>query len=202
MGKNTACSSETVLKLNQLKHLRGKITYQNVLQSLGDSAFGLVLLFFSLPSALPLASIPSVSVIFSIPILLFSAQMIVGRKTLWLPPSLARRTISHQVLMKISQKSIPYLMKINHLLKPRWLFMTGRVMEIINGMVIFCLATLLMLPIPFSNFFFAGLLILFSLGVIEKDGVLITLAYAGSIIYISFIYLLVVASVKHILTFI
>lgn len=202
MRKNTSCSSATVLKLNQLKHLRGKITYQNVLQSLGDSAFGLVLLFFSLPSALPLASIPSISVIFSIPILLFSGQMILGRKTLWLPSILAKRAVSRQALTKISQKATPYLIKINHLLKPRWLFMTSRVMEIINGIVIFCLALLLMFPIPFSNFFFAGLLILFSLGIIEKDGILIALAYVASIVYVSFIYLLVVAAIQHILALI
>ncbi len=199
MTKRTLCSSVTILKLDQLKHFQGKVTYQDVLQSLGDSAFGLVLLFFSLPSALPLASIPSISVIFSIPILLFSVQMILGRKTLWLPLILAKRTISQQALMKVSRTSLPYLVKINHLLKPRWRFMTSRIMEIVNGMVIFCLALLLMLPIPFSNFFFAGLLILFSLGIIENDGVVIFVAYLGTVVYLSFIYLIVVAVIKHLL---
>jgi hypothetical protein len=70
-------------------------------------------------------------------------------------------------------------------------------MEIINGSIIFCLAILLMLPIPFSNFIFAGLLIIFSLGLIEKDGLFLAIGYIGATLYISFIYVFIVAIIKH-----
>ena len=75
--------------------------------------------------------------------------------------------------------------------------MTSRFMEIINGLVIFCLALLLMLPIPFSNFIFAALLIIFSLGLIENDGLFLVMGYIGTIFYISFIYIFIVAVIKH-----
>jgi hypothetical protein len=70
-------------------------------------------------------------------------------------------------------------------------------MEIINGSIIFCLAILLMLPIPLSNFIFAGLLIIFSLGLIEKDGLFLAVGYIGAILYVSFIYVFIVAIIKH-----
>lgn len=94
-----------------------------------------------------------------------------------------RTYYSPKSISKIIHTTVPYLIKIEYFLKPRWSFMTCRFMEIINGTIIFCLAILLMLPIPFSNFIFAALLITFSLGLIEKDGLFIILAYVGVFLY-------------------
>ncbi|HFD2276232.1 TPA: exopolysaccharide biosynthesis protein, partial [Legionella pneumophila] len=72
-----------------------------------------------------------------------------------------------------------------------------RFMEIINGIVIFFLALLLMLPIPFSNFIFATILIIISLGLIEKDGLFLIIGYLGVMIYANFVYLFVLTAMKH-----
>jgi hypothetical protein len=197
MKKNAERSSDTLLKLANYKNLTDELTYQNILQALGERAFGIVLLFFALPSALPFSSIPGVAVIFSVPILLFSFQMIFSRKTLWLPKIIANRTIHQETIAKVIHAAIPYLIKMEYFLKPRWAFMNCRFMEIINGSVIFCLAILLMLPIPLSNFIFAGLIIIFSLGLIEKDGIFILLGYAGAILYVSFIYSFIIIAIKY-----
>lgn len=173
MNKNTTRSSDALLTIVNHNDLKGELTFQRILQALGERAFGVVLLFFALPSALPFSTIPGVSVIFSVPILLFSCQMVFARKTLWLPKTIAEHTIHQKNISKIIHATVPYLIKIEYFLKPRWSFMTCRLMEIINGTIIFCLAILLMLPIPFSNFIFAALLITFSLGLIEKDGLFI-----------------------------
>ncbi|WP_115704972.1 exopolysaccharide biosynthesis protein [Legionella sainthelensi] len=197
MNKNTTRSSAALLTLVNHDDLKGELTFQRILQALGERAFGIVLLFFALPSALPFSTIPGVSVIFSVPILLFACQMVFARKTLWLPKTIAEHTIHQKSISKIIHATVPYLIKIEYFLKPRWSFMTCRFMEIINGTIIFCLAILLMLPIPFSNFIFAALLITFSLGLIEKDGLFIILAYVGVFFYISFIYVFIVAIIKH-----
>ena len=76
--------------------------------------------------------------------------------------------------------------------------MTCGVMEIISGIVILCLAVLLMLPIPFSNFIFGMMLIVFSLGVAEKDGVLIFVGHLCFILYITFISLFLITYIHYI----
>lgn len=79
--------------------------------------------------------------------------------------------------------------------------MTSGVMEIINGIVIFCFAFLLLLLISFSNFIFGILIIPFSLGLVERDGVLIIVGYIEAIIYINFVYLLIATTIKTFFVF-
>ncbi|WP_454782111.1 exopolysaccharide biosynthesis protein [Legionella sp. WA2022007384] len=197
MNTTTTHSSDILLEIANHKDLQGELTYQEILQILGERAFGIVLLFFALPSALPFSTVPGVSLVFSVPIALFACQMVFARKTLWLPQIIAKRTIHQKTISKVIRVTVPYLTKIEHFLKPRWEFMTSRIMEIINGILIFCLAILLMLPIPLSNFIFAALLIIFSLGLIERDGLLIVVGYIGIIFYFSFIYFFIETVTKH-----
>ncbi|ACJ20335.1 exopolysaccharide biosynthesis protein [Coxiella burnetii] len=193
---NHARRSSDILKEIAQHKPDGKITYHDILQKLGYRAFGLVLLFFALPSALPFSAIPGVSFIFSIPIAIFAFQMIIAQKALWLPKFIGERTIPYEKVSKIIHKVSPFLIKIEHLLKPRLYFMTKGFMKIMSGVVLFCLAIFLTLPIPFSNFLFALLIIVISLGLIEKDGLFIILGYIGTAFYISFMYVFIFGAIK------
>ncbi|WP_143549544.1 exopolysaccharide biosynthesis protein, partial [Rickettsiella grylli] len=92
--------------------------------------------------------------------------------------------------------TVPYLVKLERFLKPRWLVMTSRKMETINGIIIFGLALLLILPIPFSNFIFALLIVIFSLGLIEKDGICIIGAYLLTVFYLLFICTFILSALR------
>ncbi len=197
MKQNIKRSSDTLLEIANNKDLNGELTFQRILDTLGERAFGIVLLFFALPSALPFSAVPGVSVIFSVPIILFACQMIFARKTLWIPKVLAHRTIHQETIAKVVQSTVPYLIKIEYFLKPRLSFMNCRFMEIMNGTLILCLALLLMLPIPLSNFILSSLLIIFSLGLIEKDGLFILAVYVGAITYVSFIYMFIKQAIHY-----
>lgn len=194
--KSTKRSSDILLAIAHDKKLDGDLSFHRILQLLQDRAFGLAILFFALPSALPLSSIPGVSFIFGIPILALAIQMILMRKTLWLPKRIEKNTIHHKTIVKIVRSSVRYLKKIEFFLKPRLLFMTSKYMEILNGILLLTMAILLMLPIPLSNFILASLIIIFSLGLMEKDGAFIIATYVSAIIYIGFIYT-VIASALH-----
>ena len=137
--------SEILRDIANDKKLEGNLTFQRILKILGKRSFGLALLLFALPSALPLSAIPGISFIFSLPILLFAIQMVVLRESLWLPQAVAKHTINHHTLCKIIFTSAPYLKKLEKLLKPRLLIMTSRVMLMINGAVLAFLSCLLML---------------------------------------------------------
>lgn len=195
MNKSQYRSSEKLLEIVHAKALEENICFEEIIKLLGTRAFGIALLFFSLPSALPFSAIPGVSFIFSIPIFFFAIQMMLGRHTLWLPPIIAKKTIPHKSVVKFIDKTVPYLRKAEYFLKPRWLFMTNRPMEVINGLMLLLLSILLMLPIPFSNFIFAILLVIFSLGLIEKDGAFIVLGYLASTLYLSLFSWLIKAAI-------
>lgn len=189
-------SSEILMEIAENKSLKFNLTYQYILGALGERAFGLAILFFSLPAALPFSSLPGISVVFSLPIVIFALEIIFGRKFLWLPKGVANKTIPHAKVSRIIMTVLPYIVKLEGLSKPRWAFMVCRSMEIMNGIIILCLAFLLMLPIPFSNFIFATLLIVFSLGIAEKDGVLIFIGYLCFIACIFFIYVLTISAIE------
>jgi len=197
MKKPGQRSSQKLLEIMHSNAMTKDICFDEIIKLLGTRAFGIALLFFSLPSALPFSAIPGVAFVFSVPIFFFAVQMILGRNTLWLPKRIATKTVSYQSVAKIIQKTVPYLKKAEYFLKPRWAFMTSRPMEIVNGLVILFLAIFLVLPIPFSNYIFAILLVTFSLGLIEKDGIVILLGYIASLLYVSLISWFITAAVHN-----
>jgi len=197
MKKTYKHSSEILMDVAQNKtFVNNDLTFRCLFQLFGNRAFGMGLLFFALPSALPLSTIPGVAFAFSLPIIMFSFQIIADKQTLWLPKIIADRTIEHEKIVKIIDTTMPYLIKIERFLKPRLPLMTSRIMNIISGITIFCLALLLILPIPLSNFIFAILIVIFSLGLIEKDGIFILIGYIATFSYLIFIYTFILSAIK------
>ncbi len=184
------------MEIMKNKNLKKGLTYRYIFQALGDRAFWVAILFFALPSLLPFSAVPGVAVVFALPIVIFALGMVAGRQSLWLPKSVGNKTISHAKISRMISVVLPYIIKVERLSKSRWPLMACRITEIINGITILCLAFLLMLPIPFSNFIFGGLLAIFSIGIIEKDGLLIFIGYLFFIAYIFFIYVVALKAIE------
>jgi hypothetical protein len=189
-------SSEILIEIMRDEKLAGELTFTRILQLLGDRAFGLAIIFFALPSALPISVIPGISFVFGLPIFMLSLQMILMRKSLWLPKRVGMITINHKTIVKIISSSKRYLEKLEQFLKPRLSFMTSRYMEMVNGFFLLFLSCLLMLPIPFSNYLLGTLIIIFSLGLMEKDGFFIMTGYVATILYVGFVYSIIFAAIK------
>lgn len=188
LKKPSQRSSEILMEMAQDKKLDGDLTYRYILEALGERAFGIGILFFSLPIFLPFSTLPGLALVFSLPIVFFALEMILARKSFWLTKSMGNKTISHSKFSKIIHAVAPYLIKLERLSKPRLAFMTSRPMEVINGIVILFLTLLLVLPIPFSNSIFGAFLVSFGLGMAEKDGVLILIGHLLFALYVSFMY--------------
>jgi hypothetical protein len=174
------------------------ITLGFIVDTLGRRAFGLAFLIFALPSILPVAAIPGVAAFVSIPMSLFSIEMILGFDHFWLPKKLMQRQIPKEKFINMLQKGVPYLRKFERLIKPRLLLLTGFIGERIVGLVLLVLSLLLMLPIPFSNFFLGLLIAFLAMGLIERDGLLILAGIIGTVIFVGFYSVFLVALVKAI----
>ena len=148
---------------------RKTVSVQDVLEAFGDRAFGALLFVFAAPVALPMP--PGVSAILGAPLLFITAQLMVGRRTLWLPKALAERTMTRADFVTLMGKVSPYLTWLERRLKPRFTFLYNPWLDRLTGLIGLVLAIIVFLPIPFGNMLPALALSAFGLGVAERDGV-------------------------------
>jgi len=99
--------------------------------------------------------------------------MIMGWHRPWLPAWLRSRSIGMEDFRTMAAKSVPYLVKIERMLRPRLEFMAAPLAERVLGVVFAVLATLVALPIPFANQPPAVAMAVMALGLIAYDGVFI-----------------------------
>lgn len=148
----------------------GTITIRDFTSMMGDRAFALVILVFSLPNSLPIPGIPGFSTITGLPIMFVSMQMLLGRDVIWLPQWVAIKEFKTQTIKKVLAKAIPYVVRIEKYLKPRWSIVLSPVGECLVGFCILMLTFILILPIPGGNFLPGLSITILALSFLEKDG--------------------------------
>ena len=159
-----------------------RVSIRDILESLGNRSFGFMLFLFALPNSLPMIGIPGVSTVTGIPILFIALQMALGYERVYLPAWIAKRSMATVDFQQFIAKAEPWLRKIEKLMRPRGrAFLTGRT-EPLLGLICSILAFLLILPIPFGNLLPALGIVLISLGLIERDGLVVLLGIAFGVV--------------------
>lgn len=148
---------------------RKTVSVQDVLEAFGDRAFGALMFVFAAPVALPMP--PGVSAILGAPLLFITAQLMVGRRTLWLPKTLADRTMTRADFVALMGKLSPHLTWLERRLMPRFTYLYNPWLDRLTGLICLALAIIVFLPIPFGNMLPALAISAFGLGVAERDGV-------------------------------
>ncbi|MGQ4661405.1 exopolysaccharide biosynthesis protein [Lysobacter sp. F6437] len=148
----------------------------DVFAGLGKRSFGMLLFVSTLPAFIP---IPGVGGAVSGPlVILIGAQLLVGRRTPWLPRFIARHGPHRHSISRFRDMLSPWLARLERVVKPRASGMLDRrLASAVTGLLLILLGLLLSLPIPFTNFLFGGLLLLFSLALLERDGILMGVAW-------------------------
>ena len=148
----------------------------DVFAGLGKRSFGMLLFVSTLPAFIP---IPGVGGAISGPlVILIGAQLLVGRRTPWLPRFIARHGPHRHSISRFRDMLSPWLARLERVVKPRASGMLDhRLASAVTGLLLILLGLLLSLPIPFTNFLFGGLLLLFSLALLERDGILMGVAW-------------------------
>ncbi|GAB3376952.1 exopolysaccharide biosynthesis protein [Lysobacter rhizosphaerae] len=154
------------------------IHLDEVLADLEERAFGMVL-FLSIPTAF----IPGVAGVISGPlVMLVGVQLLFGRNEPWLPAFIGRRGPHRLAMVRFRDKLDPWLARLERVVKPRaHLLLDHPVASAFTGLNLIVLGLLLSLPIPFTNVVFALLLLLFALGLLERDGRLLAVAWTASV---------------------
>ena len=168
---------ETILRRLEwtvLKRLDG------LLQGLGRSAFGMFLFVSILPGFIP---IPGFAGAVSGPlVVLIGLQLLVGLRKPWLPGFIGRRGPRRSTMNRFCDRITPWTAKLERLVRPRLQVLAGnRLANAVTGVLMVALGLLLALPLPMTNYLFAGTLLLFALALMERDGALLLVLWLVSI---------------------
>jgi len=148
-------------------------TVEQICAGLGTSSFGVSLLAFSIPEVVPIP-IPGISAIVALPTAVVSAQMIAGQKELRLPKWVLRRKVPRKALAAAIHAVLPALKRLEKGAKPRGTWVSSALTQRLLGIFIFVLALFIALPIPATNMPPAIAIFVTSLGMVERDGLLIS----------------------------
>lgn len=153
-----------------------------LLVALGERSFGLVLFLLALPNAIGLATIPGLSTVVAVPMAVLALQVMAGAQRPWLPRWLAERRLRRTDVALMLDKALPWLERIERIVRPRLPFLTGVTAERLLGLVIFLFAVVLALPIPGGNLLPGVAVALLALGLIEQDGLCVLAGLGVSVV--------------------
>lgn len=175
-----------------LKKADSDLTIAEVLKILAGRGYPLLLILFSLPFCQPI-QIPGLSTPFGILIGFIGLRIAFGHRV-WLPKYILEKKLSKEVIHQMSSKGLWLTQKISKFTFARWkLISQNPLFQVINGLVVAILGLILALPlpIPLSNIICAWAILFMSIGLLEDDGIFITLAYAiGAFSILSLIFLI------------
>ncbi|MBN8544439.1 MAG: exopolysaccharide biosynthesis protein [Alphaproteobacteria bacterium] len=141
---------------------------------LADRGMGLVILLFVLPNCIPIFSVPGVSAVTGLPIFIIAMEMALGKQSVVLPAPLRAKHIPVAGFTRILRLLVPALRWCEMLIKERRYSFFERHERFI-GCVLMIMAIILALPMPFLNFLPAVCIAIIALGIVEKDGLAVTL---------------------------
>lgn len=145
-----------------------RFSIHDIVAMFGDRAFSAIMLVFCLLTIVII--VPGSSIITGAPLLLVAAQMLAGRKTLWIPARLGNRTVARSVIGRINARFLRFLRRMERLLQPRLPGMFSPLSIRFLGLVCLLLAVIIVLPIPMGNTGPSLSIALIALAIMTRDG--------------------------------
>lgn len=138
--------------------------------------FGLAVLVAALPLFVPL---PVGTGAISGPlVMLLGLQILVLREHPWLPARVSAWRLKQSSVLTMQRRLGPWLDRLERVSHPRLGgCFDGVAARVFTGLLLVLVGLLAALPIPFTNYPFGLLLALFAVAMIERDGVLMLLAW-------------------------
>ena len=154
--------------------------FDQLLDGLGRRAFGMLLFVAALPAFIP---IPIGGALSGPLIMLIAAQLLVDMAHPWLPGFIARRGPRRQSLARFECMVDPWLRRLERVVRPRMAPVLDQPLaSAFTGLLLLLLGLLLALPIPLTNYVFGGLILLYALALLERDGALMLACWALGIV--------------------
>lgn len=167
-----------------LRHLAeraeaGDVTVADVAEIAGTRTHAAILTLVALPEALPLPVV-GMSAVLSIPLIFVAGHMTLFGAGGGLPGWLQRRRLPSSLVRMVANRAASFLARVERLSKPRLGAVSNR--SRILATMCLLLALVIALPIPFGNMPPAFCVLLIAMGMVQKDGALAAIGFAGGLV--------------------
>ncbi len=142
-----------------------------VLSELDERAYGLLLLLLALPCCLPFIYI--LPQIVALPMLALSAQLAMGRASPWLPKKLATRDFAIDDFEHVLTRASKYIGWFERIAHPRLPFVTNKIGSRVVGTILLIPCASILVPLPTTNTLPGIGVTIASIGLIERDGLMV-----------------------------
>ena len=161
---------------------RGASSYGKVVDELDSHGIAIILVLFSIPSALPIPA-AGYSTVLSIPLFLIGLRLLAAKDTVWLPTKVRERDFEPKSFQKLLVPMNKMVSLLERFTRPRLVAVAeSKIILVLVGLVICLLACSMALPIPGTNTAPAFGIFLLGFGLLEKDGLLILLGIIASFV--------------------
>jgi hypothetical protein len=179
------------------------VSLRELLAALGEQGLLVFCGVLAAPFLLPV-TVPGMSTVLGVPMLLIGFAVMLSRVP-WLPERLLNHSLSAATVRAVLVKVRGWAERFEHLVRPRWLGLTGgRGVNAVNGALVMIAVLLLMAPIPLVplvNSIPALAVLLLCFGMAERDGLVIVIGYFTTLIaavYVGgLIFLLFYVGLRH-----
>jgi hypothetical protein len=172
--------SEVVAALAR-EHVTGRITFAEIIDRLGDRSYGLLILIFALPMVVA-GAIPGISTLFGVPLIYITVQLALGYAQPRFPAYLLSRSIDAGDFNNVIDRIVPMVVRAEKYLRPRYPALVTPLAERVIGGVSVLMAIILSLPIVFANGPTALAMSLFSVAILERDGLFAILGFVIAVV--------------------
>lgn len=179
----TAARSNTLAALLDELHALGgaeEVSLDHLVEEVGRHSFVPVALVPLLILISPLSAVPGLSSLLGLTATLVLGQMLFGRRRLWLPGALRRRTISGDGLQRAARFLRPAADRVAPLFRPRLTLLTDPPLDRLP--LALCTALCAVMPamefVPMSASILASASALFVVGLFMRDGLFVVLGFA------------------------
>jgi hypothetical protein len=157
----------------------GTVTLRELIAHVGEQGLLVFSAILAMPFLIPV-SLPFMSTVLGLPMLLIAFAVILGRVP-WIPERLLARELPAETVRHVLGRGERLVRRFEHLVRPRWLVLTGSAaINSLHGLVMAVVVLVLMAPlpfVPFANMLPAIAVILLCFGIAERDGIVILLGY-------------------------
>lgn len=169
---------QTLLRSLVLNTEGEEVTVRELLQAVGRRAYGPVLLLLGFIAVSPLTIIPGANWIVATITLIFALQIVVGRRTPWLPRNALDFSFKRSLLVQGAAAGEKYAYMVDALVRPRLHFLTEA--PFVQVVALICVAAaLITYPlglVPLGPLLPGLTVLLFGLALTGRDGVVVLLA--------------------------
>lgn len=172
--------TEMLDRLECAERENDQVRVDAMLDIIGRRSFGPLLLLPGLLVLSPLSGVPGVPSLAGLMVLLLSGQLLIGRRSFWMPAWLLNRCVSHERLQKSLKFMRPIARWVDKLLRQRLTFLVES--HSVYFVAAMCALVALTMPplelMPFAATSAGVAITAFGLALIGRDGLMALLALA------------------------